>query len=409
MSLTTLPLYSLILSRLNVRHTERDADVAALADDIAARGLKQNLVVVPAHFMTGEADSGWDEKWEVIAGGRRFQAMLLLVADGRLPADHPVPCLLEDRAEASETSLSENLHKVAMNPADEFAAFQRIVTEQQRKGLNEADAVAYTAKRFGATVKHVQGRLRLSTLCVEVLDALRANLITLDHAKAYAGTTNHELQRSVYSAHQKADWWGARDIRARLRGQTLPVTDTLVRFVGLDAYRAAGGHTETEMFMGADGEERVADVPLLKKLAQQIGDAVVVQQARNDGFKSGLFYTTTFPKIPAGFERAWDNGNSVSKTEKKKSIGVYIVDDEGLGLAPFCRLRPETKREEPPQRDWEAERREAERERCITAKAARMAAPSVKGTDFEGRTFWPTGPAFAWQREDDPDSEYLIQ
>jgi ParB family chromosome partitioning protein len=53
--------------------------------------------------------------------------MLALVTDRLLPRDHAVTCLvLEDADEAAvETSLAENFHRLAMNPADEAQAFVR--------------------------------------------------------------------------------------------------------------------------------------------------------------------------------------------------------------------------------------------------------------------------------------------
>ncbi|WP_408585958.1 ParB/RepB/Spo0J family partition protein [Novosphingobium sp.] len=402
MSLTTLPLDSLILSRLNVRHTERDADIASLAEDIAARGLKQNLVVIPAHFLTGEAKEGWKDKWEVIAGGRRFQAMQLLVADGRLPADHPVPCLLEDRAEASETSLSENLHKVAMNPADEFAAFAKIVAERTGKhGEAEYDAIAYTARRFGVTAKHVQGRMRLATLCPEVLDALRANLLTLEAAKAYATTADHDLQRKVFGQIEKDSWrtHDPKSIRAEIRGKTLPLDAPLVQFVGLVTYQAEGGRIEAEMFMGSESQQRVVDVPLLEKLAAKIAEGAIPALVKVEGLKSGLYAkgvgnSASWPKPPAGFERAWDYGDTPSKAKLKKSIGIYAINPDGTGLMRVGRYKPQEKREPVEQRDWAAERAAADRADAIERRAARLAVGQLsegplKGTPLEGQTFWP--------------------
>lgn len=410
MSILQLPLTTLCLSRLNVRHTERDADIAALAEDIAARGLKQNLVVVPAHFSTGEAEADWDNKWEVIAGGRRYQAMQLLVADGRLPADHEVPCLIEDRTDASETSLSENLHKVAMNPADEFAAFHAIVTQREKQHADTRDAaIAHCAKRFGKTVRHVEGRLRLATLAPEILDALRGDRITLDAAKAYALTTDHDLQRRVFAAREKDKYSGHKPeiIRYDIRGRTLPLDAPLVTFVGLVTYQAEGGRIEGEMFMGSEGQQRVVDVPLLEKLAAKIAGEAIPALAKQEGFKSGVFtkgvgHHAQLPKAPEGYERAWDYGDAPSKAKLKKSIAVYAVNQDGTGLERIGRFKPvdESKKTEPT-RDWEAERRASDRLRAIDRKAAQMALPSVKGTPLEGIAFLPR-----WNTTEPCDDEH---
>lgn len=412
--IATLPLSALLLSDLNVRTTERDADIAALADDIAARGLKQNLVVVPAHFTTSkveetEGTNRWAGKFEVIAGGRRFQAMKLLATDGRLPDDHPVPVLIEDRAEASETSLSENLHKVAMNPADEFAAFETIVDQRLKAGDSETAAVAYTAKRFGMSVRHVEGRLRLASLCPEVLEALRSNEITLDVAKAYAGTSDHTVQQTVFRAAKKTPYTlTAKDIRNRLRGVTCPLDDHRMEFVGQIAYRAAGGRIETEMFMGTEGELRVIDVALLDKLANEKGEALASETAKAEGWKDGLFtlssaYTV---KKPDGFSLMYHGSDQVAKKKRKECIAIYTNRGETIELeAHFEPARPA---ESVQQRDWEAERRAAAREYHIGVRAARLAVPELtdgllKGTVLNGNTFWPKySPRLV---EEDPTSE----
>ncbi len=408
MTMQSLPLDTLILSKLNVRHTERDADIAALADDIAARGLKQNLVVIPAMASTGEAESGWDNKWEVIAGGRRYQAMQLLVADGRLPADHPVACLLEERDDASETSLSENLHKVAMNPADEFAAFKAIVDQRMSPKHNESEnaAVAYTAKRFGATIRYVEGRLRLASLCDEVLDALREGMITLDIAKAYAGTTDHTVQRTVFNAAKKTPYTlSAKDIRNRLRGVTCPLDDHRMQFVGQVAYRAAGGRIETEMFMGSEGELRVVDVVLLEKLANEKGGEAAKRSAKADGWKDGLFalssaYTL---KKPEGFTLIYHSADQVAKKKRKTCIAIYTNRGDDLELEAY--FEPAAPAEPVQERDWAAEHRQREREEAITTHAARMTVPTTVGTPLEGRAFWPK---YNTIRPCDDDGIYVV-
>lgn len=398
-AITTLPLCALTLSTLNVRHTERDADVASLAEDIAARGLKQNLVVIPAHFSTAEIGEGenYGDRFEVIAGGRRFQAMQLLVADGRLPHDHPVPVLVEARDEASETSLSENLHRVAMNPADEFAAFDTVVKGQLHLGSDQDAAVLYTARRFGVTVKHVEGRLRLASLVPEILQALRENVIGLESAKAYAGSADHDLQRKVFAAQAKSNWkpHDPATVRQELRGQTFALDHPLMKFVGLDQYRAEGGRTEVELFMGTEGEERALDMKLLEKLARAKAEPLVAPQAKADGFKSGLLangygHSARPPKAPDGMVQHQYWQTKLSASAKKKAIGVYAVDRDGSGLAEVAIFKPEPKTKATNSNDdWETRQAAHRRESAIIRRAARLAIGKFAGTPLEGRAFWP--------------------
>ena len=409
--LTTIPLNRLMLSALNVRQTERDADVASLAEDIAARGLKQNLVVVPAHFSTGAAPTErGTAMFEVIAGGRRYQALELLVTDGRLPDDYPVSCLIEPRNQASETSLSENLHRVAMNPADEFTAFAKIIAEQQKQGSSEAEAIAYTAKRFGVTVRHVQGRLRLSALQPDILEALRKGAISLDSAKAYAGSSDPDLQAKVFVDQCKPNTWKPHDpatVRQQLRQITVPLDDPLMKFVGLATYRAAGGRTEVEMFMGTDGDERALDGPLLASLAQAKAEPLVTPQAAADGFKSGILLTlragqpAIWPKAPEGFERfnPHYHGEMPEEADQQQWIAAYNLDEDCTGLDRIGCFRPKPEQaEQPSPRGYVPENDEARatrlRAEAIERKAAQLAACPFIDTDFEGRARWPKNSAW---------------
>ncbi len=59
-----IPLNRLSASPLNVRKTNRKADIDALAASILAHGLLQNLNVMARE----------DDRYEVVAGGRRLAA-----------------------------------------------------------------------------------------------------------------------------------------------------------------------------------------------------------------------------------------------------------------------------------------------------------------------------------------------
>jgi ParB family transcriptional regulator, chromosome partitioning protein len=399
-----IPLNLLILSGLNVRTTERDADVAALAEDIAARGLKQNLVVTPAHFTTGDADevldgAEWAYRYEVVAGGRRLQALRRLAADGRLPEDHPVPCMLEQRGEARETSLSENLHRVAMNPADEFEAFAAIVSQLEADGTPREEAIATCARRFGVTARHVEGRLRLAALAPEILQALRENAIGLESAKAYAGTEDHKLQMKVFAAQAKSNWkpHDPASVRQDLRGDTISLDDTRMKFVGIEAYRAAGGRTEAEMFMGSDGEERALDGKLLDQLVKAKAEPLIPALAKADGVKEGLYApgignSARWPKAPEGMERQGYWEEAPTKTARKKWVGIYALNYAGEEVERVGFYRP--KRAEQAESGYkpmtDEERMALQRERTVAAMAAQMAVGKFAGTPLEGRAFWPT-------------------
>ncbi|PLK22343.1 chromosome partitioning protein ParB [Porphyrobacter sp. TH134] len=247
----SIPLNKLIQSPRNVRrHGDQAAD-AELKASIAARGLLQNLIVRPAA----------KGKFEVEAGERRRRAMLALVDEKLLARDYEVTCLvLEDSAEAAvETSLAENFHRLAMNPADEAQAFAALVAG--------GATVEEVARRFGLTVRFVEGRLRLATLAPVVFEALASGEITLDIAKAFGATSDQEIQTRVFEQVSSGYYAPNPDsVRRMVLSGTVRGSDPRARLIGRDAYIAAGGRIERELFDNDDSESWV-DVALLESLA----------------------------------------------------------------------------------------------------------------------------------------------
>ena len=266
----SIALANLTLSPNNVRRTSDEAADARLAADIAARGLLNNLLVTPTK------PKGM---FAVEAGGRRLRALHKLQFDGVLPVDHKVACLVldgADEAAATEASLAENFQRLAMNPADECLAFGRLIEEG-------AD-VEGVARRFGLTVRFVEGRLRLANLAPVVFAALGAGEITLDAAKAYAATSDQERQAYVFE-QLNAACGGAHpeSIRRMMVNATIPASDRRFRFVGEDAYVAAGGRIERDLFED-ESQARLLDVAILERLAIDKLDAEADRLRKDLGY-----------------------------------------------------------------------------------------------------------------------------
>lgn len=65
--------------------------------------------------------------FEVPAGGRRYQALALLVKQKRLAKTTPVPCVVREPSIsilAEDDSPAENTQRVALHPLDQFRAFR---------------------------------------------------------------------------------------------------------------------------------------------------------------------------------------------------------------------------------------------------------------------------------------------
>lgn len=241
-----LPLAQLRISPRNARKTGGQS-VADLAASIAAEGLLQNLVVT-------DAGNG---QFDVEAGGRRLRALQLLQSEGRLPAAlASVPCQVVDATVAGEASLAENTLREAMHPADQFDAFTALVDAGQ--------PITEVASRFGVTDTFVKQRLRLARLRPQFLDMYRADEITLDQLQALATTDNHETQRQAWET-ARADWERSpTHLRSYIMREKVPSDSSLAQFVGLDAYRTAGGEVVQDLF---SAKAWLADPALLDTLA----------------------------------------------------------------------------------------------------------------------------------------------
>ncbi len=252
-----IPLCRLALAPENVRKTPPDAAAEVqLRASIAAHGLLKNLVARP-----DEPDADGVERFAVVAGGRRLAALQALAENGTLHADHPVPCKIAANGNAQELSLAENVSYLPMHPADQVVAF----SELARSGAT----VAAIAARFGVSERLVEQRLRLGNAAPELIDAYRAEAIDLDTLKAFAVTTDHERQRAVFEqatsqGYRPTAW----QVKRLLTEERVPAGAAVARFVGVDAYEAAGGPVLRDLF--ADEYENgvwLEDPKLLNDLA----------------------------------------------------------------------------------------------------------------------------------------------
>jgi len=240
-------------SPLNARRTVRQDGIGELKASILSHGLMQNLVVT---------DAG-DGAFLVIAGGRRLEAIRSLQAEGKLPPDFAVPCQIVTEAHALEMSLAENTVRLAMHPADQFQAFAELIDKGQ--------TAAEVAERFGVEESLVHKRMKLARVAPDLLHEYRDEGITLECLMAFTITDDHRRQIKVFKSLQD---WQKDDpsvIRDALTEKMVDASSKLARFVGLDAYTAAGGISRTDLF----SEEVYLEKPaLLNRLAEKKLDGI---------------------------------------------------------------------------------------------------------------------------------------
>jgi len=316
----TVPLGRLVPSKMNVRRVGSEVGLGELAASISAHGLIQNLVVRRA---------GKGKAFEVVAGGRRLGALRRLMKDGgsvlgvAVDKDFPVRVVVQDAGE--ELSLAENVQREAMHPVDEVEAFGRLVDG----GMGVEDVAA----RFGQSVVTVRQRLKLAALSPRVLNELRSGEMTLEQARALAISDDHAAQEAVWFGR---NGWSRNpaNLRAALTSEHVRATDRLVRFVGLEAYEAAGGAVVRDLF-GDEDEAYLADRELLVRLATE-KLAVVADELREHHWKwvdmtleSGLSHGSGYGRIhPA--RRAFSDAEQAELEQLAETFDQLEEELEGF-------------------------------------------------------------------------------
>jgi ParB family chromosome partitioning protein len=302
--LQTVKLAKLILSDINVRTAGHDL-IEQLAANILARGILQNLIVTAVKKPRGA--------FAVIAGSRRYRALMLLAERGEIvAADYDVPVLMltGDNGALSEASLAENFHHLAMSPTDECRAFQHC--------LSQSDDIDAVAKRFGITRRFVEGRLRLASLAEPIFEALASGEMTLDMAKAYASTESHERQMMVWNSYGKSAYNGADTIRRVIANESMKSTDPVARLVGHDAYVAAGGIIDRDLF--SDAGDRWSN----PEIAQSLAGALMEAEAKRIGDEKGLAWIR-----PIASASSWEAARGLHRVNLPE---IPISDEEEARL-----------------------------------------------------------------------------
>lgn len=286
-----IALNRLFVSQKNARKLRNPESIPALAAMIEAQGLLYPLCVVPeqqatlAHSKQGRGarsqrqgkDKGRGKGWKdrtarpdhsvdgggagsygVVAGGRRLAALQWLVAQGRMAQAAPIDCLVFEVQRGAAVSLTENVAQEAMHPADQLLAFKTLVDDGQSAGQ--------IAAAFGVSPLTVQRRLKLASLAPPFIDLYRQGSIEMDVLQALALSDDAAQQLQVWESLAPYNRC-AHQIRQLLTDGEVQADAPLARFVGLQAYRAAGGAVRGDLF-AAEGEGFfLQDGALLNRLA----------------------------------------------------------------------------------------------------------------------------------------------
>ena len=253
--LMTIPLSNLRRSAANIRKTDASRDLEELVASIAAHGLLQNLTVRPV----GANGKSRATDFEVVAGARRLAALKLLAKRKRIAKEFPVPCRVVADDDATELSLAENVVRTPLHPADQFDAFAKL----QNQGLGIEDIAA----RFGIAATTVRQRLKLAVVSPRIMAVYRSGEMTLDQLVAFTLTDDHEAQERVWFDGASGDQH-PQTLRRMLTRTLVEGSDRRARFIGAEAYEAAGGTIIRDLFR-VDDDGYFTDSQLLDRLVAE--------------------------------------------------------------------------------------------------------------------------------------------
>jgi ParB family transcriptional regulator, chromosome partitioning protein len=252
--LAKLPLDVLQRGRYQPRVDMRTETLAELADSIRSQGVVQPIVV----RVLGASDGGESQRYEIIAGERRWRA-------AQMAGLTEIPAVIRDIPDeaAIAVALIENIQREDLNPLEEARALTRLITEFGLTHQQVADAI-------GRSRAGVSNMLRLLELAPEVCELLEKRTIEMGHARALLALSARRQQTEVALLVAK-------------KSLSVRETEALVR--RLQAPAAAGSDAPSS---GRDPNvER-----LEQELTERLGARVAIQQGSGGKGKLVVSYNS---------------------------------------------------------------------------------------------------------------------
>ncbi|TLZ53296.1 MAG: ParB/RepB/Spo0J family partition protein [Gammaproteobacteria bacterium] len=252
--LAKLPLDLLQRGRYQPRLDMRPETLVELADSIKAQGVVQPIVV----RALGAPDGGESQRYEIIAGERRWRA-------AQIAGLTEIPAVIRhipDNA-AIAIALIENIQRENLNPLEEARALTRLITDFGLTHQETADAV-------GRSRAAVSNMLRLLELAPEVCELLEKRTIEMGHARALLSLTQRRQQTEV-------------GLLVAKKGLSVRETEALVRRIQAPA---AGGSAQAAASRDPNVER------LEQELAEKLGARVAIQQGSRGRGKLVVSYNS---------------------------------------------------------------------------------------------------------------------
>lgn len=227
---TALPLGQLQPGRYQPRTRMDETALQELAESIRQHGLMQPIIVRPIAA----------NRWEIIAGERRFRA-------ARLAGLAEVPVIVREVGDEQALALAliENIQREDLNPLEEAQAIRRLIAEF---GYTHEQA----AESIGRSRSATSNLLRLLALSEPVQTMLLAGDIEMGHARALLALPAARQTMAASEIHARR-----LSVREAERLAARHVAEIAATAPGTAARRARGSSTDRDL---ERLQERIADL-----------------------------------------------------------------------------------------------------------------------------------------------------
>lgn len=287
--------------------------------------IRQHGVILPLVVVTHKLGNF------VIAGNRRLIACRKIAEE---TGDEIAVEVIEDRDTAGdrrEIALATNV-ALPPHPIDVY----EVVTTLVEDGMTPADAQA----RFALTPKRYAQIMRLGSLSQTIRDAWRNEEMSGEAAQAFALTDDHAVQDKLYKSMKRSGNIQPHSVRHQLTYHQRDLGPRL-EFVGIDAFRTAGGKVNEDLFGTSHTVAGKADEKLLAKMVADkleaekqklIADGWSWVEMRDD-VQSSYMYGSVQPT------------RGKFSAEQKAKAGCFLsFDHDGKLKVDLGRLKPEDRR-----------------------------------------------------------------
>lgn len=165
-----LAITEIVTNKFQPRKSFNDESIRELAQSIRKHGIIQPIIV----------RSNLDEKYEIIAGERRWRA-------AQLASLTEIPVIIKklNATETAEQALIENIQREDLNPVDEANAYSELMSKYNYKQEELSDSL-------GKSRSHIANMLRITSLPDSVKQLLVQGMLSFSHAKLFAGHQDAE-------------------------------------------------------------------------------------------------------------------------------------------------------------------------------------------------------------------------